>query len=305
MNDQGDVDREAGPGRPFAVSEDEYPFESRWLETESGSVHYVDEGSGPCVLFLHGNPTWSYLYRESMRELRASVRTVALDYPGFGFSGAPAGYRFRPRDHARWVERLIDRLEIDRFVLVAHDWGGPIGLSVAAARSEQVTGIVLTNTWCWKPARRLAAFSLLAGGRWVRPLYRWAYPFAGCLLPLALRPDRRRRRVLRAYRMPFADRSKWEETRGSDPAPWILARAIRTECTWIEQVRGTLGELRDVPVQMAWGTRDPVLGSRQIRDRWRRLLPHSRVRVVGDAGHYVPEDRPDVVTEAVRTVLRR
>lgn len=305
MSDRGDRDVEPDPGRPFAVSEAEYPFDSQWLETDGGSLHYVDEGSGPAVLFLHGNPTWSYLYREPMRALRSSVRAIALDYPGFGFSGAPADYRFRPRDHARWVDRLIGRLGVDRFVLVAHDWGGPIGLSVAAARPERVAGVVLTNTWCWRPTGRLAAFSLLAGGRWTRPLYRWAHPFARCLLPLGLRPDRRRSRVLRAYRIPFAERSRWEETGDSDSPPWVLARSIRTERSWIEEVGGQLGDLADVPVQLVWGARDPVLGSRQVRNRWGRLLPRSHVRVLGDAGHYVPEDRPDAVAEAVRTVLRR
>lgn len=284
--------------RPFTVSDSEYPFASRWLESGSGALHYVDEGSGPAVLFLHGNPTWSYLYRSCVRRLRERLRCVAPDYPGFGYSKAPEGYRYRPRDHARWIDRLLDRVGPDRFVLVAHDWGGPIGLSVAGRRPEAVRGIVLANTWCWAPDARMYAFSLLAGSRAVRPLYRWANPLAGWILPLALRGERRTASVRAAYAGPFR---RWERRM----ATWIFPHAIRTQAEWVDRVRSRLDPLAERPVELVWGRRDPILGRRAVRDRWKALFPRARVRTLDDAGHFVPEDRPDAIADAVTALLNR
>src|SRR5262245_36169480 len=105
------------PERPFAVDAAEYPFADRWLEEDGTQLHYLDEGSGPPVVLLHGNPTWSFLYRKVVRAL-AGFRCIAPDYPGFGFSRAPKDYGFTPPEHARWVRRLIDQLKLERFVLV-------------------------------------------------------------------------------------------------------------------------------------------------------------------------------------------
>lgn len=135
------------PARSFSVDAHEYPFEDRWLERDGAIVHYVDHGRGPPVIFLHGNPTWSFLYRKVIREL-PGCRCIAPDYPGFGFSQAPAGYGYTPQEHAAWVRRLIDELRLERFILVVQDWGGPIGLSLAVEQAERVAGIVICNTWC-------------------------------------------------------------------------------------------------------------------------------------------------------------
>ncbi|MDQ4093086.1 MAG: alpha/beta fold hydrolase, partial [Actinomycetota bacterium] len=91
----------ASPGiRPGWVDEELFPFESRFAELDGHLVHYVDEGSGPIMLMLHGNPTWSFVYRDVIRSLRSRFRCIALDYPGFGLSEAAAGYRYSPEEHA-------------------------------------------------------------------------------------------------------------------------------------------------------------------------------------------------------------
>ena len=86
--------------RPFEVSEDEYPFADHWLEFRDGHIHYVDEGEGPTVLLLHGNPTWSYLYRNVIKGIRGECRLIAPDYPDFGMSRAPVLYGFKPQEHS-------------------------------------------------------------------------------------------------------------------------------------------------------------------------------------------------------------
>ena len=153
----------ARPG--FTPDSDLYPFESRWFESSAGRVHYVDEGGGRGLLLLHGNPTWSFLYRHLIPALRDGFRCIAVDYPGFGLSDRPPGYGYTPAEHSRVVGELVDSLELDGFLVMGHDWGGPIGTSLAAARAERVAGLVLGNTWFWAPERPFRIFSALMSSR--------------------------------------------------------------------------------------------------------------------------------------------
>src|SRR2546426_9493886 len=136
------------------VDSAEYPFADRWFERGGSALHYVDEGSGPPVLMLHGNPTWSFLYRNVIKQLGGAVRSIAPDYPGFGLSDHPPGYGYTPQEHAEWIHALIDDTGLKRFVLVLQDWGGPIGLSIAVERPEDVAGLVVLNTGAWAPGPR-------------------------------------------------------------------------------------------------------------------------------------------------------
>jgi len=118
-------------------------------------VHYIDEGEGPPILFLHGNPTWSFLYRGIVIRLRERFRCVALDYPGFGLSEHPRGYAYTPDEHAGVVGELVDHLGLDGVTIMGQDWGGPIGMRVALDRVDHLRALVMGNTWYW-PAERLS-----------------------------------------------------------------------------------------------------------------------------------------------------
>ena len=139
----------------FTPSPQLYPFTSKWFDSSAGRIHYIDEGQGPPIVLFHGNPTWSFLYRGIVARLRDRFRTVAVDYPGFGLSERPSGYTYTPAEHARVIGELVDQLDLDGFVTMGQDWGGPISLSIAADRADRVRGLVLGNTWFW-PADRLS-----------------------------------------------------------------------------------------------------------------------------------------------------
>src|SRR5690348_12850994 len=138
-----------------------YPFESRWFDGAGPRVHYVDEGSGPAVVMFHGNPTWSFLYRKVIVALHDRFRCIAMDYPGFGLSERPAGYGYTPVEHAQVIGALVDHLKLDTFFVVGQDWGGPIGLSVALDRADNVAGMVFANTWYWPADGPFNVFSIL------------------------------------------------------------------------------------------------------------------------------------------------
>lgn len=140
-----------------------YPFESRWFDSSAGRMHYIDEGSGTPVLFCHGNPTWSFLYRGIVSRLRDRFRCIAVDYLGFGLSEHPERYGYTIEEHARTTGELVDHLGLDGFIVMGQDWGGPVSTTVATQRADRVSGVVLGNTWFWPPSLSLRLFSRFMG----------------------------------------------------------------------------------------------------------------------------------------------
>lgn len=285
--------------RPFSVSQDQYPFSDHWFERDDAAIHYVDEGSGTPVLMLHGNPTWSYLYRHVIKELVGTCRCIAPDYPGFGFSEHPPGYGYTPQEHAAWVTALIDHLRLDGFILVVQDWGGPIGLSVAVDRPESVAGMVILNTWCWPPDWHLWSFSCVMGGPLGKLLHLNRNFFARRMVPWGIaRNDRKTPEVFKAYTDPFP-------TPQSRMGTYVFPRAIRKSATWLGSVEMKLPCLRGKPVEMVWAMKDPAFGKERYIQRWQGYFPDAAVDRVEDASHYLQEDCPDRVAAAVKRLLER
>ncbi|MBL0020118.1 MAG: alpha/beta fold hydrolase [Bacteroidetes bacterium] len=107
----------------------EYPFESKYLQIGPHQMHYIDEGKGPTILFIHGTPTWSFLYRKQIHALAGNFRCVAIDNIGFGLSDKPEIADYSPEWHSQNLEKLVEALQLKDITLVVHDFGGPIGLS--------------------------------------------------------------------------------------------------------------------------------------------------------------------------------
>ena len=124
-----------------------YPFEPCYLEQDGLRMHYLDEGSGAPVLLLHGEPTWSYLYRKVIPELTASARAIAPDYFGFGRSDKPLRLEDYSFDfHSGSIARLVEELDLRGLTVVVQDWGGPIGLRLAVEQPDRVARLVIMNT---------------------------------------------------------------------------------------------------------------------------------------------------------------
>src|SRR5262245_33575446 len=129
-----------------------YPFEPRYAEVEGMRMHYVEEGEGDPILLLHGEPDWSYLYRKMIPRLAGSHRVIAPDYLGFGRSDKPTDVGWYTYDrHTGSIRALVEQLGIERATIVVQDWGGPIGLRVAAELPDRVAGLVVLNTGLFVP----------------------------------------------------------------------------------------------------------------------------------------------------------
>jgi haloalkane dehalogenase len=163
---------------PFPIPTQLFPVQHRFLDLDGARIHYVDEGAGETLLLLHGNPSWSFLYRKIIAALRSSFRCIALDFPGYGMSEAPAGYGFTPEEHSLLLEHFVDRLGLRDLTLMVQDWGGPIGLGFAGRRPDLVPRLIIGNTFAWplNGVQRVEFFSWIMGGPIGRSLT-WMFNF--------------------------------------------------------------------------------------------------------------------------------
>ncbi|WP_041450764.1 alpha/beta fold hydrolase [Hoyosella subflava] len=284
--------------RPSWVDGELFPFRSRFLEIDGNAIHYIDEGSGPTLLFLHGNPTWSFVYRDVIRSLRDEFRCVALDYPGFGLSVAAPGYRYLPDEHADVVVAFIDRLGLSNTTLIVHDWGGPIGLYAAEKRPDKFERLVVANTWAWpfNGDLRVELFSRLLGGPVGRELIQRFNLFVNALIPAGHRLRKLDAAEMAHYRQPLA-------TPERRAASAVFPRAITASRTFLAEVEAGLADIASLPVLIVWGDADIAFRATE-RQRWEQIFADHDTVIIEGAGHFVQSDAPDKVAASIRHWLR-
>lgn len=281
------------PARPAWVPDELFPFESRYVDVAGSRVHYVDEGTGPPLLLLHGNPTWSFLYRGIIGGLRDRYRCIAVDHPGFGLSSAAPGYGFTPAEHAEVLEQLVVRLDVHDVTMMVQDWGGPIGFAVATRLPERFAAFVIGNTWAWPKADLgTQLFSRLLGGAIGRRLIVNRNLFVERVLPGGVRLVKLPDAVMGAYRGPFP-------TPASRRPTAIFPREILASRPFLADIERRLGRLRDRPALIVWPTKDVAFGGRERR-RWEEVFPDHRTVSLEGAGHYIQEDATDEIVSAIR-----
>lgn len=275
-----------------------YPFERRYVEVDAGRLHYIDEGVGEPIVFVHGTPTWSFLWRHLVRDLSTGYRCIALDHLGFGLSDKPATGPYTPADHARNFEAFIERLGLDDVTLVVHDFGGPIALPFALRHRAHVERVVLMNTWLWSNQgdRAVESASRILGGPIGRFLYRRLNFSPRVLLEHAFADKSKLSGdVHRHYLAPFP-------TPAERHAPWVLARELAASNDWYDAAWQRRDALSDVPMLILWGLRDPLLPQAHLT-RWREAFPHAQAVPLDGVGHFVAEEAPAVAGERIRRFL--
>ncbi len=279
--------------RPPWFPESLFPFQSRCRDIDGCSVHYIDEGSGSPLLMLHGNPTWSFLYRDIVLGLRNRFRCLALDYPGFGLSRAAPGYGFTPAEHARVVERFVLDADLTNLTMFVQDWGGPIGLWVAMRHPERVRALVIGNTFAW-PVNgdpHFERFSKFFGGWLGGILIRRFNAFVNMLIPAGVKRKRLPREIMAAYRQPFPNAA-------SRRPMHVFPREILQSRDFLAEVEAGIGKLADRPVLILWGNRDIAFRTSE-RTRFETIFPHHQTVVLDGAGHYIQEDATEEVVAAI------
>ena len=284
--------------RPFIVHKEEYPFESNWFERDGVSMHYVDEGEGIPVLLCHGNPDWSFLYRDIIKELSDECRLIAYDLPGFGFSETPAGYNFTPQEHAEWIDALVnEHLKLKEYIIVVGDWGGPTGLSVATQHPEKILGAVITNTWAWKAEGMLKAFSNINKTPIMNRLNTNRNFFVESLMIDGVNEaSKNNEAIVNAYRLALP-------TAGSRIGVAEFPKQITIAESWLEKLENRLSTLSNKPIELIFGLKDFALGTPEIQERWLSFYPEANVQKLPDAGHFTQEDNPESFVIAIKNIL--
>lgn len=271
--------------KPAWVDEAEYPFRSHQFATEHGKIHYVDEGQGEILLFVHGNPTWSFMYRHLIRELRGSYRCIALDHLGFGLSDKPLGPSYLPQFHADNLARFVEHLGLTNISLVIHDWGGPIGFSYALAHPKNVNRLIVFNTTCWSLKGVVGAerFSRAVGSPLGRFICRTLNAFPRFVMPRVF-GDRSKLTpaIHQHYLRPFP-------TPASREASWVLAKALIGESDWLASLWGQRDRLKKMPVHILRGAKDPTFGPDKLL-KWQEAFPGHHSIEFPTIGHFVPEE---------------
>jgi cis-3-alkyl-4-acyloxetan-2-one decarboxylase len=281
----------------------EYPFAHGFATTPHGRMHYVEAGSGAPVLLLHGNSTWSYLYRHLMVGLSGRARLVAPDLIGFGLSSKLARAQdYSVQGHIDDVVALLEELDLRDLTLVVQDWGGPIGLGVLLRAPERVRGLVVLNTFGFSPRMPLAAAgpSLALRAARVPLMGEQLVQGLGVLQRVSVRPSLRgdEAEAARAWRAYSEVQGSWRERAGTlaferlvpddgaDPAAELMLRAEQT--------------LRADPPHalIVWGMADRFFG-RAALEEWKLRLPGADVVELPGVGALVQEEAPDALIGAL------
>jgi cis-3-alkyl-4-acyloxetan-2-one decarboxylase len=281
-----------------------FAFEPNFVDAGDCRLHYIDEGprDGGPLLFLHGNPTWSYLWRHPIAELSGKGhRCVALDHMGFGRSSKPPRLSaYSLRRHVDNAIALIEALDLRDITLVAHDWGGPIGLGAMVEHPERLSRLVLLNTWAWELPSFLPPFLrefrseglgeilILGGNLFVESM------------PSAMARREPNPVMMDAYRSPFPD--YWSRAGMLAFHREIPLTERDRSAPLMAAIQERLPSL-DVPVLLVWGMRDPVFQP-PFLEQWRELYPRAETVELPRCSHFVVEDDPAGVTGAIERFLR-
>jgi haloalkane dehalogenase len=253
----------------------------------------VDEGEGQSILLLHGNPTWSFLYRHIINNLKGRFRLIAPDYPGFGLSDRPQGYGYTSAEQAQVVKSLVSHLELTDLIIMAQDWGGPIGIDTALSSPDRIQGLVIGNTWCW-PAETtmMRLFSKIMSTQYIQRKIIDQNFFVNRMIPMAtskkLSPEE-----MEHYRAtqpePVARLGAAEFPKQIiDADPWLQ--------TLVERVPDVLG---GKPLLLTWGMKDFGFPPKAFIPTWQSMFSDVVTVPLENAKHYIQENAPDQISDAI------
>lgn len=278
-----------------------YPFDSHEIRIDGLRYHYLDEGQGEPLLLVHGNPTWSFYWRNLIQALRGRYRLIVPDHIGCGLSDKPAQYEYRLARHIDNLRRLIAELSLEQITLLAHDWGGAIGLGAAAAEPERFSRFVLFNTAAFRsramPWRIRVCRTPVLGQLAVQGFN----AFARAATWMAVEKHERMTPEVRSGLL--APYDGWTNRIATHQfvldIPMSPGHPSYAKLLEIEQA---LPRLRDRPTLLVWGMRDWCFKPAFL-DRFLEFFPAAEVCRFDDAGHYVIEDAHERIVPRVEQFL--
>jgi pimeloyl-ACP methyl ester carboxylesterase len=281
-------------------SGEDYPFQSRYADLTRGRMHYVDEGEGDTIVFVHGTPSWSYEFRAEIRELSQSYRCIAIDHLGFGLSDRPENWDYTLESHRKSFSEFIDRMGVEHFSLVMHDFGGPIALPLVIDHPGRIRNMVFSNSWFWPFEEVDAEFA--KGKRWLDSAFmKFAYLRLNFSAQMMVKMAWGRRRPL--------DRRTHDHYRKLFPSSksristWTLAQAMIHPQNDFLDFEKKISTLRGIPTLLLWGEEDRFVTKVHL-EKWQSLLPEAEVEMLHDVGHFTLDEAPELVNPRLSSFFK-
>ena len=283
-----------------------FPFKRNYLDRNGNKLHYVNEGQGEPVVMVHGNPSWSFYYRNVVVALSANHQCIVPDHIGCGLSDKPddAGYDYTLNNRIDDLEALLDHLELKQNItLIVHDWGGMIGMGFAARHPERIKKLVILNTGAFhlpegKPfpwALSVCRNTLLG-----TVLVRGFNAFSSIASYVGVKRGPMPKAVRHAYVAPF---NSWANRISTLRfVQDIPLKVGDRNYQLVSEIAAALEQFKSLPMMICWGLQDFVF-DRHFLDEWRRRFPDAKVHEFTDCGHYILEDASDQVVEHIREFM--
>ena len=271
--------------------ENDYPFESHWIQIGDHTLHYIDEGSGPVLLMVHGNPTWSFAWRRLVRELSQQYRVIAIDHLGCGFSQKPQADVYSLDHHISRLVSFVECLDLQSVTLFAHDWGGAIGMGCAGRLPARFSRFVLMNTGAFRSTEipwRIAVCRIpLLGtlGMQGMNLFSLAAVKMASEQPLSAPARRGLLAPYDSWRNRIAVREFVHD---------IPLRPSHRSYATLTEVENNLAQFQGRPMLLVWGMKDWCF-TPSFYDEFCKRFPDAVKHPIPTAGHYIFEDAADEV----------
>lgn len=282
---------------------EEYPFDSKYLTIGGHRMHYVDEGEGEPIVMVHGNPTWSFYYRNLIKDFRRTNRVVVPDHIGCGLSDKPQeseDFQYILQNHINNLVFLIQKLELKNITLIVHDWGGAIGFGYATLFPENIKRVVILNTAAFIDNNiplRISLCKIPYIGEWlVRKWNAFAAPATFMAVTKKLSSD-----IKKGYLLPYDNyKNRVAISRFVEDIP-LNANHISYKI--LHSIEMTLNRLK-VPTLILWGKKDFCF-TEHFFWRWKEIYPHAITHIYEDGGHYILEDAHGDIEDRIRAFITK
>jgi pimeloyl-ACP methyl ester carboxylesterase len=275
----------------------DYPFPSNYFSVDQHRLHYVDEGEGETLLFVHGTPSWSFDFRNLIKVLSKQYRCMAIDHIGFGLSDKPEHYNYRTQNHSAVLDKFISAKQLNDITLIVHDFGGPIGLHVAIQHPEKIKRFVILNSWLWSSAHEpdFIKLSKILKSPLLPFLYRYLNFSPRFLLPNSFGDNKLAKNLLSQYTKPFRNPTERNGT-------VAFAKSLLNDQDWFESLWNNRHTIRRKPTLFIWGMKDKFVLPKYL-EKFKSEFTNSQTVCLETCGHFPQEEAPAPVTKAIQLFM--
>jgi haloalkane dehalogenase len=272
---------------PSWLDRREYPFESKYFQTPAGKMHYIDEGKGKPIVMVHGNPGWSFEFRNIIKEMSKAYRCIAIDHIGFGLSDKPESFDYLPSSHARNFELFMDSLGLKDITMTFNDWGGPIGLSYAIKHPDKIKRFVIMNTYLWsvEDDPYYQKFSKMMGGAFGRFMIKNFNIFGNFFLTKVVGDKKMLPKHIHVHYY------KHLATRSDRKGCYTFPGEVVGSGKWLDSLWQQREKINSIPTTFLWGMKDIAFREKEL-NYWVANWKNPKVIKLENVGHYPQEEAP-------------